>query len=110
MWYIKSPFLRTVSRPASVTVKAYHSTNGDKPFDGQIGFGTHSVRQYKFDGDGGGTCKWTLTDATLRDHPIEPSYSIYYTSSPCYCLGLQSIDSILFCVTQSTQQSLVQNY
>ena len=51
--------------PVSVTVKVYHCGNGDGLFDEQIGFGTHSVRQCKFDGDcdgdgdGGGTCKWT---------------------------------------------------
>ena len=38
--------------PVSVTVKVDHCADGDGPFDGQIGVGTHSVRQCKFDVDG----------------------------------------------------------
>ena len=53
-----------VSLFVSVTVNVYHCVNGDRLFDGQIGLGTHSACQCKFDGDGdgnrGGTCKWTL--------------------------------------------------
>ena len=41
---IKGTFTRTVSVPMSVTVEVYRCTNGDGPFDGQIGFGTHSVK------------------------------------------------------------------
>ena len=48
------PFTRAVS--FSVSVKFYHCSNDDGPFYGQNGFGTHSVRQYKFDG----TCKQAL--------------------------------------------------
>ena len=47
-----------------ITVKVYHYSNSDGLFDGQIGYGTHSVCQCKYhsegDGDGDGTCKWTL--------------------------------------------------
>ena len=49
-----------------VTIKVYHFASGDVPFDRQIGFGTHSVHQCKFDGDcdgdgdGGGMCKQTF--------------------------------------------------
>ena len=61
---VKGPFTRTVSLFVSVTVNVYHCVNGDRLFDGQIGLGTHSACQCKFDGDGdgnrGGTCKWTL--------------------------------------------------
>ena len=52
-------------------VKVYHCTNGDRPFDRQIGFGTHFVRKSKFDGycngdnDGDGLCKWTLPSFLL---------------------------------------------
>ena len=37
---IKGPFTRTISVPVSVTVtvKVYHYTNGDGPFDRQIEF------------------------------------------------------------------------
>ena len=46
-----------------VTVKVYHCANGDEPIDGQIGFGTYSILQCKFDDDcyGDGTCKRTFT-------------------------------------------------
>ena len=58
----KGFFARTVT----VAVKVYHCANGDRRFDGQIGFRTHSVRQCKFegdcdrDGDGDSMCKQTL--------------------------------------------------
>ena len=41
----------SVPESVAVTVKVYQCTNGDGPFDGLIRFGTHSVRQCKFDGD-----------------------------------------------------------
>ena len=50
----------------TITIKVYHCANSDGLFDQQIGFGTHSVCQCKVDdgcdgdGDGNGTCKWTL--------------------------------------------------
>ena len=47
----KGSFTGTVSVPMSVTAKVYHCADDDGPFDGQIEFGTHSVRQRKFDGD-----------------------------------------------------------
>ena len=43
----------------TVTVEVYHCANGDRPFDGQIGFRTHSVRRCKFDGNE--MCKRTFT-------------------------------------------------
>ena len=43
-------------------VKLYHCHNANGPFDGQIGFGTHSVRQCEFDG----TCKWTFRSGGRR--------------------------------------------
>ena len=47
----KGPFTHTVSVTMSdkATVSVYHCTNSDGPFDRQIGFGTHSVHQCKFD-------------------------------------------------------------
>ena len=47
----KSPLTRSVSVPVSVTIKADHCASGVGPFDRQIGFGTNSVQQCKFDGD-----------------------------------------------------------
>ena len=42
--------------------------NGNRPFDGQIGFGTHSVRQCKVDGDGADddTCKRNFNGGHFR--------------------------------------------
>ena len=51
----------------TVPVEVYHCANGDGPFDGQIGFRAHYVRQCKFhddcdrDGNGDGTRKRTLS-------------------------------------------------
>ena len=49
----RGPFTRTVSEPmfVTVTIKVYHSANGDVLFDTQIELGTHFVHQCKFDGD-----------------------------------------------------------
>ena len=52
--------------PITITIKFYHCADGDRMFDRQIGFQTHSVRQCKFDsdcegdGDRKGACKWAL--------------------------------------------------
>ena len=54
--------------PVSITVNVnvYSCVNGDRPFDEQIRFGTHSLSQCKSngdcdgDGDGDGTYKWTF--------------------------------------------------
>ena len=65
----EDPFTRIVSVLLSVIVmiKVYHCANGNEPFDGQIGFGTYSVIQCKFDGDGDGEgiCKWTFKRTAL---------------------------------------------
>ena len=63
--YCYVSFTRTVSVPVSVNV--LHCVNGDGLFDGQIGFGTYSVRQCKFEGDcdGDGTCKRILHSIKL---------------------------------------------
>ena len=52
----------SVTITITITVKVYHCANGDGPFDGQIGFGIHSVHQCKFDcdGDEDGMCKQTF--------------------------------------------------
>ena len=74
--YCYVSFTRTVSVTVPVTV--LHCVNGDGPFDGQIGFGTHSVRQCKFDGDG--TCKRIL-------HSIKLSFtSLVSTTAACYSI------------------------
>ena len=46
----------------TITVKVYHCADGDRPFDGKIGFGSHFVHKCKFDSDGDedGICKQTF--------------------------------------------------
>ena len=66
--------LFTSALSVKVTVKVYRYTNGDGPFNGQIGFRTHSVHQCKFDcdcdfdgdGDVDDACKWTLKSEKHR--------------------------------------------
>ena len=56
-------FTRIVSMPLSITAtfNAYHGFNGDGPFDGQIGFETHSACQCKFDGGRDGDRNGNIT-------------------------------------------------
>ena len=49
---IMARFKRTVSVSVSSTITFFHCANGDEPFYAQIGFGTYSFHQCKFDGDG----------------------------------------------------------
>ena len=66
-------FILTVSVSLTVSVKVYHCVNGNRLFDGQIEFRTHSDRQTDChyvhnvnltdgdgDSEGDGTCKQAL--------------------------------------------------
>ena len=74
----------------TVTVKVYHCTDGDGPFDGQIGFRTHSIHQCKFDSDcdrdgyRDGACKGTLRWIHVRRKRSQ-TWTVSFSISAACC-------------------------